>query len=74
MTVKGMIDMTEATMELEPLFTIRDLAGYLQVSTTTVYRLIKDGALTGTRIGQSLRFTRKNIEDLLELCAFDEDR
>lgn len=72
--------MTEATMEmrdetmgLEPLFTIRDLAGYLQVSTTTVYRLIKDGALTGTRIGQSLRFTRKNIEDLLELCAFDED-
>lgn len=81
MTVKGMIDMTEATMEmhdetmeLEPLFTIRDLAGYLQVSTTTVYRLIKDGTLTGTRIGQSLRFTRKNIEDLLELCAFDEDR
>lgn len=81
MTAKGMIDMTEATMEmydetmgLDPLFTIRDLAGYLQVSTTTVYRLIKDGALTGTRIGQSLRFTRKNIEDLLELCVFDEDR
>ena len=68
------MEMYDETMELEPLFTIRDLAGYLQVSTTTVYRLIKDGALTGTRIGQSLRFTRKNIEDLLELCAFDEDR
>ena len=39
------------------------------MSTTTVYRLIKDGALTGTRIGQSLRFTRKNIEDLVELCV-----
>ena len=73
--------MTQATMEmrsetlgLEPLFTIKDLAAYLQVSTTTVYRLIKDGALTGTRIGQSLRFTRKNVEDLLELCAFDENQ
>ena len=36
------------------------------MSTTTVYRLIKDGALTGTRIGQSLRFTRKNVEGLLD--------
>ena len=73
--------MTQATMEmhtetlgLEPLFTIKDLAAYLQVSTTTVYRLIKDGALTGTRIGQSLRFTRKNVLDLLDFCAFNEDQ
>lgn len=72
--------MTQATMEmhaetlgLEPPFTIKDLAAYLQVSTTTVYWPIKDGALTGTRIGQSLRFTRKNVEDLLDFCAFDED-
>ena len=59
------------TLGLEPLFTIKDLAAYLQVSTTTVYRLIKDGALTGTRIGQSLRFTRKNVEGLLERRAVD---
>lgn len=73
--------MTQATMEmrtealgLEAVFTIKDLVAYLQVSTTTVYRPIKDGALTGTRIGQSLRFTRENVEDLLELCTFDEDQ
>lgn len=75
--------MTQATMEmrneiqlgLEPLFTIKDLAAYLQVNTTTVYRLIKDdGALTGTRIGQSFRFMRKNVEDLLDFCAFNEDQ
>lgn len=78
---RGVIRMTQATMEmhaetlgLEPLFTIKDLAAYLQVSTTMVYRLIKDGALAGTRIGQSLRFTRKNVEDLLGLCAFNEDQ
>lgn len=56
---------------MPPLFTITEVAKYLQVSNTTVYRLIKDGALCGVRIGQSLRFTRKNIEDLLELCAVD---
>lgn len=65
------MEMRAEALGLEPLFTIKDLDTYLQVSTTTVYRLIKDGALTGTRIGQSLRFTRKNIEDLLELCAVD---
>ncbi|MEE8723265.1 MAG: helix-turn-helix domain-containing protein [Atopobiaceae bacterium] len=58
---------------MPPLFTISEVAKYLQVSTTTVYRLIRDGALKGTRIGQSLRFTRKNIEDLLENCAVDEN-
>ena len=63
------MEMRAEALGLEPLFTIKDLATYLQVSTTTVYRLIKDGALTGTCIGQSLRFTRKNIEDLVELCV-----
>lgn len=71
--------MTQTTMEmrneiqlgLEPLFTIKDLAAYLQVNTTTVYGLIKDGALCGVRIGQSLRFTRKNVEGLLERCVVD---
>lgn len=63
------MEMRAEALGLEPLFTIKDLDTYLQVSTTTVYRLIKDGALTGTRIGQALRFTRKNIEDLVELCV-----
>ena len=63
------MEMRAEALGLELLFTIKDLDTYLQVSTTTVYRLIKDGALTGTRIGQSLRFTRKNIEDLVELCV-----
>ena len=56
---------------LEPLYSIKEVAAYLQVSTTTVYRLMRDGALRGARVGQSMRFTRRNIEDLLELCAAD---
>ena len=50
-----------------------ELADYLQVSTATVYRLMRDGVLVGVRIGSSLRFTQKNIEDLLENCAIDAD-
>ncbi len=61
----------EAPAGLEPLFSIREVAAYLQVSTSTVYRLIRDGALRGVRVGQPVRFTRGNIQDFLEGCAFD---
>ena len=64
---------TETTLPLPPLFPISELADYLQVSTATVYRLMRDGVLVGVRIGSSLRFTQKNIEDLLENCAIDAD-
>lgn len=66
-------DCTEKTVPMPPLFTISELADYLQVSTATVYRLMRDGVLEGVRIGSSLRFTQKNIEDLLENCAIDAD-
>lgn len=61
-------------LELEPLFTVAQVARYLQVSGTTVYRLVKDGTLPCRRIGQSLRFTRGDVERLLELCALDAER
>ena len=34
------MEMHAETLGLEPLFAIKDLAVYLQVSTTTVYRFI----------------------------------
>lgn len=66
-------DCAEKASFMPPLFTITELADYLQVSTATVYRLMRDGVLVGVRIGSSLRFTQKNIEDLLENCAIDAD-
>ena len=59
---------------LEPLFTITQVARHLRVSSTTVYRLAKDGALLCRRIGQALRFTRSDVETLLETHALDADR
>lgn len=57
--------------DMPPLFTISEIANYLQVSTSTIYRLMNDGCLKGVRIGNTLRFTKKNIEDLLEVCSVD---
>lgn len=55
--------------ELDPLFTVAQVAHYLQVSSATVYRLVKDGALPCRRICQALRFTRGDVDKLLEFCA-----
>lgn len=59
---------------LEPLFTVAQVARHLRVSSTTVYRLVKDGALPCMRIGHALRFTRSDVETLLETHALDADR
>jgi len=37
----------------------------LQVDRTTVYRMLKDGRLTGVKIGNQWRFSRSEIDDLL---------
>lgn len=51
------------------LFTVSEVANYLQVSNPTVYRLIRDGNLAGIKIGQSLCSTRKSIEDAIALSS-----
>ncbi|RDB55488.1 hypothetical protein C1879_10435 [Paraeggerthella hongkongensis] len=59
---------------LEPLYTVAQVARHLRVSSTTVYRLVKDGALPCRRIGQTLRFKRGDVEALLEVSAVDADK
>ena len=53
------------------LYTVTEVADYLHVSRSTVYRLIEDGSLHGTRIGQALRFTPDNIRELIALGSVD---
>ena len=56
---------------LDPLYTISEVAEYLNVSKATVYRLLNDGSLKGVRVGQGLRFTQTNITDFLATCEVD---
>jgi excisionase family DNA binding protein len=44
------------------VLTVRELAGYLRVHQSTVYRLLREGKLPAFRIGSNWRFTREEIE------------
>ena len=61
----------EPSGPMPPLYTVTEVADYLHVSRSTVYRLIEDGSLHGTRIGQALRFTPDNIRELIALGSVD---
>lgn len=45
--------------------TAKQVQDLLKVDRTTVYRMLKDGRLTGVRIGQQWRFPLENVQTLL---------
>ena len=47
------------------ILTADEVAGYLKLSKITIYKLAKDGALPGFRVGGSWRFSKANIEKLM---------
>ena len=44
------------------VLTVRELAGYLRVHQTTVYRLLREQKLPAFRVGADWRFNREEIE------------
>jgi excisionase family DNA binding protein len=44
------------------LMTIEELAGYLKLATTTLYRKVQDREIPFTKVGNLLRFTRVSID------------
>lgn len=50
---------------MEDLLTTRQVQELLQVDRTTVYRMLKDGRLSGVKVGQQWRFSRQEVESLL---------
>jgi excisionase family DNA binding protein len=51
--------------EAGQLLTVREVAATLRVSTMTVYRLIKAGALRSTRVGKGYRIRPADLERYL---------
>lgn len=47
------------------LLTTTELQDLLKVDRTTIYRMMKNGRITGTRVGKHWRFSRNEIEALL---------
>lgn len=59
------------TLEVEQtvndkLLTVDDLAGYLQLSTKTIYRMLRRGQLPCYRVGNQWRFRKSTIDAWLE--------
>ncbi|MCA9955542.1 MAG: PocR ligand-binding domain-containing protein [Anaerolineales bacterium] len=52
---------------MEDLLTTRQVQDLLQVDRTTIYRMRKDGRLSGVRVGQQWRFPRQEVEHYLGL-------
>jgi len=50
---------------MDDLLTTKELQELLKVDRTTVYRMLKDGRLTGIKIGEQWRFPRKEVNYLL---------
>lgn len=47
------------------VMTIDDLAGYLQVSKSSLYKLAQEGRVPGQKVGRHWRFSRVAINDWL---------
>ena len=45
-----------------PLMTLQEVAAYLRVHTSTVYRLLNEGKLPAFKFGSDWRFNRENID------------
>ena len=47
------------------ILTTAQAADYLQVDSSTIYRLIREGRLSASRIGRGYRITRRSLDWLL---------
>lgn len=50
---------------MEELLTTKQVLDILQVDRTTIYRMLKDGRLSGVKVGQQWRFPQSEVETLL---------
>ena len=54
------------TAQSEDIMTIEALAAYLQISKSTLYKLVQDGRLPGQKVGKRWRFHKVAIDEWLK--------
>lgn len=53
-------------IENEMVFTVDELAGYLKVSKSTLYKLLTEGKVPGQKVGRHWRFSKVAIDKWLQ--------
>lgn len=53
-------------LEQDSIFTIDELAAYLKISKSTLYKLAQEGKLPGQKIGRHWRFRKEAIDEWLD--------
>ena len=59
--------------EFEDLYTVEDIARMTMLTSRTIRNYLKDGMLTGRKIGGQWRFTKKDIENLFQDNKVEEE-
>ena len=54
---------------MESLLKIGEVAQFLSVSTSCIYKKAERGEIKSIKIGTSLRFKKQDIEEYVEKCA-----
>jgi excisionase family DNA binding protein len=53
---------------MEKLITAKELAQFLKLSESTIYKLAGHGEIPGLKIGDSWRFDQQDIERMIQKC------
>ena len=53
-------------LDQNPILTMDDLAVYLKVSKSTLYKLVQEGTVPGHKVGKHWRFCRSTIDQWLD--------
>lgn len=61
-------------MPMNEVLTVAEVAAFLRVNRSTVYKLIRRGELPAFKVGSDWRFNRSQIEELFKVHAPDTER
>ena len=61
-------------MPMNEVLTVAEVAAFLRVNRSTVYKLIRRGELPAFKVGSDWRFNRTQIEELFKVRTSDTER